>query len=62
MIIRLYECFNKRTEAEISFALNIKQAFECNLLEQDELAAQVTGNTLKFTIKPYEIKTFKITF
>lgn len=60
LIVRLYECQNCRTKATLSFGSEILQAFECNLLEQQDQPQSYAGNTLAFTIKPYEIKTFKV--
>ena len=61
LIVRMYEFHNKRTEAELLFGREIRKAFECNLLENNIDELDIIDNSIKFTIKPYEIKTFKIT-
>lgn len=60
IIIRVYECFNRRTQAKLSFFKNLTGAWECDLMENDIEKLEPKGNLLEFEIKPYEIKTFKI--
>ena len=45
----------------VAFAGTVGGAVECNLLEEPLRDAECGGNTLKFQIKPFEIKTFKVT-
>jgi alpha-mannosidase len=62
LIIRMYEFHNKRTEVELSLCRDIEKVVECNLLENDINELDIIDNSnVKFTIKPYEIKTFKVT-
>ncbi|RRD93525.1 alpha-mannosidase [Clostridiales bacterium COT073_COT-073] len=61
LIVRVHECYNKRTKTTISTYLPITAVCECDLEERqvlEELTAN--GNTFTFEIKPFEIKTFKI--
>ena len=46
----------------VQTALDIKEVVETNLMEDavENGAVQAEGNTFTFTIKPYEIKTFRI--
>ena len=60
LILRVYESQGARGEAAVRFGREIESAVECNLMEVDEAAARAEGDTLKFYIKPYEIKTFRI--
>jgi len=60
IIVRLYECHNKRTRAAMKLGSSIKECAECNLLEQDEMSSEFKDNEVTFDIKPFEIKTFKI--
>lgn len=62
MVIRLYEAFNRRTKAELTFADPIKTAAACNMLEEVKEMLTADGNKVAFTLKPFEIKTFQITF
>lgn len=59
-IIRLYECYNRRGKATLNFCKDITQAWECDLMENNETEIPVNGSQLVFDIKPYEIKTFKV--
>lgn len=60
-ILRLYETCNTTTHTRIRFALPFTKAEECDLLENPikEPIAE-SADTLAFTIKPFEIKTFKL--
>ena len=60
LIIRLYEFHNKRSNVDLTFFKNIEKAVECNLLEKDIEDINISGNNINFTIKPFEIKTFKV--
>lgn len=59
LIIRMYEFHNKRSNVTLEFFKDIKEIKECNLLERDLEELSPIGNKVSFTIKPYEIKTFK---
>jgi alpha-mannosidase len=62
-IVRLYECKQYRSNAvTITFGQTIVKAVECNLLEEDDATVSYHDNQLTFTVKPFEIKTFKIWF
>jgi len=60
IIIRLYECFNKKTNARLSFFKEISAVWECDLLENNIAKLETKDNWFKFLINPYEIKTFKL--
>ena len=59
LIVRMYEFHNKRTNATLEFFKDIEEIFECNLMERDLEKINPNGNSIDFTIKPFEIKTFK---
>ena len=63
-IIRVYEAYNRRTNATIRLYREIKQVTECDLMEKDlpEESRQLkcSGQEFAFTIRPLEIKTFKV--
>ena len=60
-IIRMYEDQNKRTNATIHWHKQVASIVECDLMEQP-IAKPMTGvSAFEFTIKPFEIKTFRIT-
>lgn len=62
-IVRLYEYKQYREKGvNLTFARPIRHAVECNLIEEEERPATYEGRTLTFSIRPYEIKTFKVWF
>lgn len=62
IIVRLYEVENKRTHVTLTVAKEIVSAIETNMIEEAEevQSLKVTGNTVCFEIKPYEVKTFRL--
>lgn len=61
-IIRLYECYNRRTPVELTFGKEVKSVVECNMMEEGAEPVEFAGNKASFMMKPYEIKTLKVTF
>ncbi len=60
IIVRVYECFNKRCDVAFTFFRDMKQVWECDMLENNLEEIKTDGKEFRFFIKPYEIKTFKI--
>ncbi len=58
-IFRLYESENSLTKAVLTVDRPFTKAYICNLIEEVESEAEVTGNQIHFTCKPYEIVTVK---
>ncbi|MGE5140008.1 MAG: alpha-mannosidase, partial [Rudaea sp.] len=62
-VVRVYEFKQAHREpVHLTFAREIKNAAECNLLEEDEQPVAYRGRTLEFAVAPFEIRTFKIWF
>ncbi|HBP38292.1 MAG TPA: alpha-mannosidase [Clostridiales bacterium] len=67
-IIRLYECYNRRTPVRLTFAWPIGRICECSLLEEDlsklEPVAAGAGpaSAVDLVVLPYEIRTVKVRF
>lgn len=59
-ILRLYECWNQRTNTEITFAEKYRKISLCNMLEEEQKTLLENGNSMKLEIKPYEIVTLKL--
>jgi len=59
-IVRLYECDKSLTQATLTWNSRFSSAEECNLLEEKTGDVEVNNNEISFTIKPFEIKTFRI--
>lgn len=60
VIVRMYETWNRRTSCEVSFGIDVKEAFECNLMEEKDEKLSLYDGKLKLTFKPFEIKTLKL--
>ena len=60
IIVRAYETYNARKNCHLGFAFNVTGCHECNLLEENAEPVDVVGNGIDFSIKPFEIKTFRI--
>lgn len=60
IIIRMYECENALTRAHVHLGVSATSIVECNLLEEEGEAVAVVGDGFDVEIKPYEIKTFKV--
>ena len=59
-IIRVYEDHNRRTNARIVWHKEYLSAVECDLMENEIAKPVLSSRDISFTIKPFEIKTFKI--
>lgn len=59
-IIRLYEGYNRRSEAVLHFGNKVKDVYECSMMEETEKELTCTETEVEFEINPYEIKTFKV--
>lgn len=62
IIVRVFECYNRRTKVRASMHKEIERLAECDLMENETEVLSAHGNTFEFEIKPYEIKTFKLRF
>ncbi|WP_443662536.1 alpha-mannosidase [Clostridium sp.] len=59
-ILRIYEFENRRSDIKISFNVKCRKVTECDLLENDIVSIANEAQGFSFTIKPFEIKTFRI--
>jgi alpha-mannosidase len=58
IVVRMYECFNRRSNVTFSCFRDLEEAMECSLMEKPLAKVPVQGGQFSFEIKPYEIKTF----
>jgi alpha-mannosidase len=56
VIVRAYECWNRKTETTFAFGGNVKRISECDLMEEN--AVPLSSATMMF--KPFEIKTLMV--
>lgn len=62
MVVRMYENRNSHVRATITVGKPLKEAYECNLLEENQKQLSAGGNSFECVFAPYEIKTFRIVF
>lgn len=61
IIVRLYDCENSLTKATLTFAEGMLESVEeCNLMEEKEADIEACGNSFSVSVKPYEIKTYRV--
>lgn len=61
IIARLYESSGEPTDTIIQFGFEIKNVFECNLLETEEKEITCKKSRIHLKFKPFDIKTIKFT-
>lgn len=59
LIIRMYECYNKKTETTVTFGFDVERAAVCSLMEEEERELEVIDNKVQLVLKPYELVTLK---
>ncbi len=60
IIVRLYESQRRRGNVKLTTSFGLKSASRTNLLEDDQEAVAVDGNSIDLYIKPYEIVTLRL--
>lgn len=60
IIVRLYDAYNSRGPATLTFARAIRSAEECNSLEERTGQAVFAGHALHLKVRPYGISTFRV--
>jgi alpha-mannosidase len=61
-IIRLYEAGKMRSNVRVRFTNSLRRAALCNLMEEKDQALTVDDDSVYFEMRPFEIKTLKVTF
>ena len=62
LILRLYEDQNRRGTVNVTFPDPPSRAAECDLYEDEIGEVDVVSGSLRFDIKPFEVRTFKLCF
>lgn len=61
IIIRFYECQNSLTKTTLTFGeKELVEVIECNLMEEEEQNIAIENHSFTVTVKPYEVKTYKV--
>ena len=62
LIVRLYEAYGQRGDVRLTLAEKPKKVTECDLMEENDRPVKRSGCTVRFAVKPFEIRTFKVEF
>jgi len=62
VILRLFEAFGQRGEATLTFGKRPKSVSECDMMEENDQKLKHKGHEVTLYLKPFEIRTFKISF
>jgi alpha-mannosidase len=60
LIVRFYECQRRRGQVRLRTGFNLGSASRTNLLEENQGALTLDGNTLSLFVRPYEIVTLRL--
>lgn len=60
IILRMYEAYNRRGKVVLNLPVTVKQAYECNMLEENICGLKFENNRVYLEIKPYEVKTVRV--
>ncbi len=60
LIVRLYECDRRRGWVSVQAGFPIRAAFQTNLLEGNESALEVSGNSVRLYVTPFQIVTLRL--
>lgn len=60
VIVRMYECCNRRSEVTLRSGAPIQSAAFCNIMEEEDQPAHTDGREIQFCIYPYQIVTLKL--
>ena len=55
IVVRGYECNNKRTAVTLQCGFPVKKAYACNLLEEKEMEIPIKDGKISFVVNPFEI-------
>ena len=62
LIVRLYEAYGQRGDVSLTFGRKLTRVTECDLMEENDVPVTMRGATIRFHVKPYELRTFKVRF
>ena len=62
VIVRLYESQRKRGQVTVQFGRKVEAAWVTNLLEENESALSVDGDSIPLNLRPYQIMTMRVRF
>ena len=60
IIVRMYEAYDSKCSATLTFGFDIAQAWLCDMLEQEEAELTAEGGSVTLPVKNFEIVTLKV--
>jgi alpha-mannosidase len=60
VIVRLYEASKTGCHVNVTFDMPVRSVHETNLMEEKPRKLKLTGRTVSFYIRPFEIKTLRL--
>jgi len=60
LIVRLYECQRQRGPCRLTMSLPLAGAWRTNLLEEDQEELACEGQSVEFSVRPYQILTLRL--
>jgi len=60
VIVRLYDAVNSRGPRKLTFGLPVKEAYICDMLENELSQVETDGRNVVLDVKPFEIVTLKV--
>ncbi len=60
VIVRLYDAYNQKSHPTLTFGFDFKEAYICNLIEENEAKLDFTGQSITLPVKNFEIVTLKL--
>lgn len=60
VVIRMYECHNRRTSVKLEFAMEISEAYTADMLENRQDRLKTESRSILMEMKPYEIATILV--
>ena len=57
VIVRLFDCFNKKGKVTLKCGFDVKRVYLCDLLENKEAELKCDGQNLSLDMSNYEIVT-----
>lgn len=59
VVVRMYDAFNKKTNATITTGFDFKEVYVCDMLENNEYKLDYNDRSVKIPVKNYDIVTLK---
>lgn len=62
LVVRLYEAHGARADVTVAFGFDAARVEEVDLVERRLAGVRLARRTIRFTLRPFEIRTFRVTW